>query len=142
MAEFDADEYRKGGWRTAVDKEQTHYQRLGLSANEHVRAEQVVLAHRARANWWRLRGAQVQGGKNNPLIAEIAPFIKTAEDNLQLALTVLSDVDRKSAYDRQIADHGAKANEGKLLDFIRFTLRDKILTPTEKNSLISEDQNV
>jgi TonB family protein len=80
----------------------------------------------------------VQGGKNNPLIAEIAPFIKTAEDNLQLALTVLSDVDRKSAYDRQIADHGAKANEGKLLDFIRFTLRDKILTPTEKNDLLAQ----
>ena len=138
MAEFDADEYRKGEWRTAVDKEHTHYQRLGLSAAGHVSAAEVVLAHRARANWWRQRGAQVQGGKNNPLIAELAPFIKTAEENLQLALTVLSDVDRKSAYDRQIADHGAKANEGKLLDFIRFTLRHKILTPTEKNDLLAQ----
>ena len=138
MAEFDADEYRKGGWRTAADKEQTHYQRLGLSANEHVRAERVVLAHRARANWWRQRGAQVQGGKNNPLIAEVAPFIKTAEENLQLALTVLSDVDRKAAYDRQIAEHGAKANEAKLLEFIRFTLRDRILTPTERNDLMGQ----
>jgi hypothetical protein len=138
MAEFDADEYRKGGWRTAVDKDHTHYERLGLRAAGHVTAAEVVLAHRARANWWRQRGAQVQGGKNNPLIAEIAPFLKTAEENLQLALTVLSDVDRKSAYDRQIAAHGAKANEGKLLDFIRFTLRDNILTPTEKNDLLAQ----
>ena len=63
MAEFDVDEYRKGEWRTAVDKEHTHYQRLGLSALGHVSAAEVVLAHRARANWWRQRGAQVQGGK-------------------------------------------------------------------------------
>lgn len=138
MAYFDADEYRKGGWRAAVDREGTHYQRLGLSAAEHLNRAEVVLAHRARANWWRQRGAQMQSGKNNPLIAELAPFIKPAEDNLQLALAVLSDVDRKAAYDRQIAEDGAKANEGKLADLIRFTLRDKILTATEEYDLLAQ----
>jgi len=142
MAGFDADEYRKGGWRTAVEKDLTHYQRLGLSAAGHVTSAEIVLAHQARANWWRQRGAQAQSGKNNPLIAEIAPFMKTAEDNLSLAVAVLRDVDQKSAYDRQIAELGAKANEAKLIDFIGFTLRDRILTPSERSDLLAQAQEL
>ena len=110
---FDADLSRNGGWKTAVEKQYTHYERLGLDPQGHVSAADVGAAHRARANWWRQRGAQAQGGKNNPLIAELVPFIKTAEENLQQAFTVLSDVDRKAAYDRELDVAGAKAGEEK-----------------------------
>ena len=139
---FDPDEYRSGGWRTAVEKQYTHYQRLGLDSLAHVNAAEVGKAHKARANWWRQRGAQAQSGKNNPLIAELAPFITTAEENLQQAFAVLTDVDRKSAYDRQLEHDGAKAKEEKLHEFIRFTLRDKILTPTERNDLLNQAQEL
>ena len=139
---FDGDEYRKSGWRTAVEKQYTHYERLGLNAHDHITALEVGAAHRARANWWRQRGAQAQGGKNNPLIAELVPFIKTAEENLQQALAVLSDVDQKAGYDRQLETAGNKAAEEKLLEFIRFTLRDKILTPSEKSDLLDQARDL
>lgn len=139
---FDADEYRKGGWRTAVEKQLTHYERLGLDAHEHITAAKVAAAHRARANWWRQRGAQAHGGKNNPLIAELIPFIKTAEENLQQALTLLSDVDRKAAYDRQLELAGARATEEKFREFVDFTLRDKVLTSMEKNDLLDQARDL
>ena len=140
MAEvFDADEYRNGGWKTAVEGQYTHYQRLGLNALGHIYAKDVGVAYTAREKWWKQKEVQRdRGGENIDIIREVGPFIKTARKNLQEASAVLSDLDRKSAYDRQIADHGAKANEGKLLDFIRFTLRDKILTPTKKNDLLAQ----
>ena len=139
---FDADEYRKNGWKTAVEKQYTYYERLGLNALQHITGAEVGAAHRARANWWRQRGAQAQGGKNNPLIAELVPFIKTAEENLQQAFSVLSDVDQKAAYDRQIESAGNKVAEEKFLEFIRFTLRDKILTPSEKNDLLDQARDL
>ncbi|HEX4019926.1 MAG TPA: hypothetical protein VHX63_02180 [Acidobacteriaceae bacterium] len=139
---FDADKYRKGGWRTAVEKQITHYERLGLNAHEHITAAEVAVAHRARANWWRQRGAQAHGGKNNPLIIELVPFIKTAEENLQHAFAVLSDVDTKAAYDRQLELAGARAAEEKFREFVNFTLRDKVLTSTEKNDLLEQARDL
>ena len=139
---FDPDEYRKGDWKTAVEKQLTHYERLGLDAHQHITAAEVAAAHRARANWWRQRAAQAHGGKNNPLIAELVPFIKTAEENLQQALAVLSDVDGKRAYDRQLEQEGARAVEDKFREFVDFTLRDKVLTSTEKNDLLDQARDL
>jgi len=133
---FDVDEYEKGRWKTAVEQQDTHYQRLGFSAHEHIDASDVRKALIVRSNWWMQRKSQADSGKNNPLIAELIPHFKIAERNLKQASDVLGDVDQRAAYDRHIAAAGAKAAEDKLQEFIRFTLRDKILTPTEKNDLL------
>ena len=139
---FNTDAYSKGGWKTAVEQQYTHYQRLGLDPHQHVSAESVKKANLVRANWWRQRKGQADSGKNNPLIAELVPHFKIAETNLQMAVAVLSDVDQKAAYDRQIETAGAKALEEKLREFIRFTLRDKVLTPSERNDLLDQARDL
>lgn len=142
VAGFDPDEYVKGGWKTAVEAQNSHYARLGLNAQDHVTAKDVRTAHAVRMGWWNQLSRQAESGRNNPRIAELSPYIKSAMKNLQEAADVLADVDRKTAYDRQLELAGARAAEEKFREFVDFTLRDKVLTSTERNDLLDQARDL
>lgn len=139
---FDPDEYVKSGWKSAVEAECNHYARLGLNPQDHVTATQVRSAHAARAAWWTQLSKQAESGRNNPRIAELSPHCRTAIRNLQDAADVLADVDKKIAYDRQLEAAEAEAVEGKFLEFVKFTLRDNVLTAGERNDLFDQARDL
>ena len=139
---FDPDEYAKSGWKTAVEAQINHYVRLGLSTRDHVTAKDVRTALSARMVWWNTYSKLAESGRNNPRIAELSPHIKSAMKNLQEAADVLADVDRKTAYDRQLELAGAMATEEKFCEFVNFTLRDRLLTSTEKNDLLDHARDL
>ena len=75
---------------------------------------------------------------NNTLIKKVGPYIDHALAHLGQVSACLLDAEKKRAYDASLEHSRNKEIEAKLLGFIAFTLRDGLLTNTEKRDLLEQ----
>jgi hypothetical protein len=138
-SKFDAENYQLEEWKFAFRPESNHYQRIGLDPERQYSTQEIDEAYQSRFNWWRERQKQRdKGQENNPLIKRVGPYIDDALKYLGQASACLLDADKKGAYDRSLEKSRSEGKEAKLLGFIAFTLRDALLTTTEKRDLLEQ----
>ena len=138
------DQYEDVGWATAKDVNCTHYDRLGLDPGQAYTREQVDFAYTQRYNWWKQRQSQRDSGAadSNPLVKKTRDHFKPAFTNLLAAKDCLSDPDKKRVYDRELSAKQAQLREEPFLRIVCFTLKDKVLTPSEKQALLDQAQEL
>jgi len=139
-SKFNAEKYEQGGeWKLAFRPETDHYQRIGLDPERQYSTQEIDEAYQARVNWWKARKKQRdKGEESNPLIKKVSPYIDDALNHLGQVSACLLDAERKRAYDRSLEQSRDREKEAKLSGFIAFTLRDNLLTTTEKRDLLEQ----
>jgi hypothetical protein len=140
QSKFNAEKYDlEGEWKFAFRPDVDHYQRIGLDPERQYSTQQIDEAYQARVNWWKARKKQRdKGEESNPLIKKVGPYIDDALNHLGQVSACLLDAEKKRAYDKSLEQSRNREKEAKLLGFIAFTLRDGLLTTTEKHDLLEQ----
>ena len=140
QSKFNAEKYElEGEWKFAFRPDVDHYQRIGLDPERQWSTQQIDEAYQARVNWWKARKKQRdKGEESNPLIKKVGPYIDDALNHLGQVSACLLDAEKKRAYDKSLEQSRNREREAKLLGFIAFTLRDGLLTTTEKRDLLEQ----
>lgn len=139
-SKFNATDYSESDeWKCAFRPESNHYERIGLNSDGQYSTQEIDEAYQVRRNWWRARKQQRDRGQDsNDLIRKVGPYIDDALKNLGEASACLLNAENKRAYDRSIEKIRTGEKEATLIGFITFTLRDTLLTTTEKRDLLEQ----
>ncbi len=137
---FNAAKYEQDGdWKLAFRPDIDHYQRIGLDPERQYSTQEIDEAYQVRVNWWKERKrTRDKGHDSNTLIKQVGPYIDDALAHLAQVPACLLDAEKKRAYDRSLEQSRNREKETKLLGFIAFTLRDNLLTSTEKRDLLEQ----
>jgi hypothetical protein len=137
---FNAERYDQDGeWKFAYLPESNHYQRIGLDPEGQYSSQEIDEAYQVRVNWWKARKKQRdKGEESNPLVKKVGPYIDDALKYLGQASGCLLNAEKKDVYDRSLEKSRTDEKEAKLLGFIAFTLRDTLLTTTERRDLLEQ----
>jgi hypothetical protein len=126
-------------WKCAYLPESNHYERIGLNPDGQYSTDEIDEAYQVRRNWWKARQKQRDGGQHsNELIKKVGHYIDDALKYLEQSSKCLLNAETKRAYDRSLEKSRSGEKEAKLLGFIAFTLRDNLLTTTEKRDLLAQ----
>jgi curved DNA-binding protein CbpA len=134
---FDGDRYYSSGdWRTACDDRQ-YYGMLGFKFGDNPAVEEIKQAFKDRDNWWQEVDKRVRSGNLTPKTKEAGPYAQAARELLQKARDTLTDVSKRSEYDRILREECQKEKIRELLiKFEGYTEFDNKLSSEEKSNFL------
>lgn len=126
---FDPDSYfHTGEWKNAVDPSKNHYERLGLKFGDNYSADDCKEAFQQRYNWWREVNKRYSTNPANTKTRDTGPASREAMEKLHIAYATLSDLIKKTSYDKQLKDEEDKKGKKEFLKMVTIVLSDGVLS--------------
>lgn len=137
-ATFDPDNYfTNGEWKDAIDPSKNHYERMQLVFADAPSLQDIKAAFHKRYNWWRDVNKRYKSNPANTKTKDTGPVSKEAMEKLHDAYTVLSNPEKRKAYDVSLRDIAGKKAHEEFLRIVRIVLSDKILSQEGKKILLN-----
>jgi len=135
---FDPDNYfTNGEWKAAIDISQNYYERMGLVFEDGPSAQDIKTAFHKRYDWWRDVSKRYSANPANTKTKDTGPVSKEAMEKLHDAYTVLSNPEKRKAYDALLMEVSDKKAHEEFLRIVRVVLSDKILSQEGKKILLN-----
>ncbi len=137
-ATFDPDNYfTNGEWKDAIDPSKNYYERMGLALEDAPSLLDVKTAFHKRYDWWRDVNKRYTANPANTKTKDTGPVSKEAMEKLHDAYTVLSNPERRSAYNASLREVADKKSHEEFLRIVRIVLLDKVLSLEGKKILLN-----
>ena len=137
-ATFDPDNYfTNGEWKEAIDPSKNYYERIGLALEDAPSSLDVKTAFHKRYDWWRDVNKRYTSNPANTKTKDTGPVSKEAMEKLHYAYTVLSNPEKRSAYDASLREVADKKSHEEFLRIVRIVLSDKVLSQEGKKILLN-----
>ncbi|MEK6728441.1 MAG: PDZ domain-containing protein [Planctomycetota bacterium] len=137
-ATFDPDNYfTNGEWKDAIDPSKNHYERMGLVLEDAPSLPDVKTAFHKRYDWWRDVNKRYTTNPANTKTKDTGPVSKEAMERLHDAYTILSNPEKRKAYNTSLREVADKKSHEDLLRIVRIVLLDKILSLEGKKILLN-----
>ncbi len=133
---FDPDRYFRGGeWLDATDQSKNHYERLGLRFDDNPSLVDIRESFLKMFEWWGEVHKKYISNPANPKTKDTGPASIRALNNLSVAKDILSDHEKRGAYDEQLLEEVNDNNEEEFRKAVQMTLKGSDLTPDIKRIL-------
>ena len=137
-ATFDPDNYfTNDEWKDVIDPSKNHYERMGLVLEDTPSLPDVKTAFHKRYDWWRDVNKRYSSNPANTKTKDTGPVSKEAMEKLHDAYTVLSNPEKRKAYDTSLREVADKKSHEEFLRIVRIVLSDKILSREGKKILLN-----
>ncbi|HJW85422.1 MAG TPA: PDZ domain-containing protein [Candidatus Brocadiaceae bacterium] len=137
-ATFDPDNYfTNGEWKDAIDPSKNYYERMGLALEDAPSLLDVKTAFHKRYDWWRDVNKRYTSNPANTKTKDTGPVSKEAMEKLHDAYTVLSNPEKRSAYNASLREVADKKSHEEFLRIVRIVLLDKVLSLEGKKILLN-----
>lgn len=137
-ATFDPDNYfTNGEWKEAIAPSKNHYERMGLALEDAPSPADIKTAFHKRYDWWRDVNKRYTTNPANTKTKDTGPVSKEAMEKLHDAYTVLSNPEKRSAYNASLRAVADKKSHEEFLRIVRIVLSDKVLSREGKKILLN-----
>lgn len=135
---FDPDNYfTNDEWKAVIDPSKNHYERMGLVFEDAPSLQDLKTAFHKRYDWWRDVNKRYNSNPANTKTKDTGPVSKEAMEKLHDAYAVLSNPEKRKAYDASLREVADKKAHEEFLRIVRIVLSDKILSQEGKRILLN-----